>query len=95
VNRAGESENTGFMVAGDRGFRPVRDPAGGDYNRFVIAADYASGKNAIGATGVGLYFYFTKDIALLTGPVWFNEGSLNGKWKCTVQLDINLPAFSR
>jgi hypothetical protein len=39
---------------------------------------------------VGLYYYFTKNIDLLTGPVWFNDEGINGKWKWTVQLDINL-----
>jgi hypothetical protein len=94
VNRNGKKENTGFMLAFDRGFGPAND-AGGDYNRFVFAADFASGKNVIGAGGAGIYYYFTKDISLLTGPVWFNEENINGKWKWTVQLDINRAGFSR
>ena len=36
-----------------------------------------------------MYHYFTKDISLLTGPVWFNDHAINGQWKWTVQLDIN------
>jgi len=55
----------------------------------VLAADYASGKNYIGGGGFGMYHYFTKDISLLTGPVWFNDHAINGQWKWTVQLDIN------
>ncbi|MDO8747071.1 MAG: hypothetical protein Q7J70_05355 [Thermodesulfovibrionales bacterium] len=90
VDKNGDKENTGFMVAFDRGFVPVKDKAGNEYNKFVLAADYASGKNAIGGGGVGLYYYFTKEISLLTGPVWFNEEAINGKWKWTVQLDINV-----
>lgn len=90
VDKNGEKENTGFMVAFDRGFVPVKDKAGNEYNKLVLAADYASGKNAIGGGGVGLYYYFTKDISLLTGPVWFNEQAINGKWKWTIQLDINV-----
>ena len=85
----GTKENTGYMVAFDRGFKPVKDAAGNEYNKFVFAADYASGKNAIGGGGVGLYYFFTKDISLLTGPVWFNEQAINGAWKWTTQLDIN------
>ncbi|MEK6700481.1 MAG: hypothetical protein AABZ10_15720 [Nitrospirota bacterium] len=85
----GTKENTGYMVAFDRGFKSAKDAAGNEYNKFVFAADYASGKNAIGGGGVGLYYFFTKDISLLTGPVWFNEQAINGAWKWTTQLDIN------
>jgi len=76
----GKKENTGFMVAYDR-------PLIAD--RIVLAADYASGDNAIGGGGVGLYFYFNKNVDLLVGPVWFNDKGINGKTKWTVQLDIN------
>ena len=38
-----------------------------------------------------MYYYFTKDIFLLTGPMWFNDAGYNGSWKWTVQLDINTP----
>ncbi len=88
---AGDKEDTGFMAAFDRGFVPTKDKLGNEYSKLVLAADYASGKNAIGGGGVGIYYYFTKDISLLTGPVWFNDQGVNGKWKWTVQLDINLP----
>lgn len=92
VSSKGKSENAGVMVAYDKGFLPVMAKDGSvDYTKLVLAADYASGKNIIGGGGVGLYYYFTKDISLLTGPVWFNDKGLNGKWKWTVQLDINTP----
>jgi len=93
VNKDGEKENTGFMVAYDRAFLPVKDKEGNEFSRVVFAADYASGKNAIGGGGAGLYYFFTKDISLLTGPVFFNEEAINGKWKWTVQLDINTSLF--
>jgi hypothetical protein len=93
VNASGEKENTGFMVAFDRGFIPVKDAAGNEYSKVVFAADYASGKNAIGGYGIGVNYYFTKDISLLTGPVFFNEKTINGTWKLSTQLDINLPSF--
>jgi hypothetical protein len=79
------------MVAYDRGFMPTKDAANNEYNKIVFAADYASGKNAVGAGGGGLYYYFTKDISILTGPVWFNEKAINGTWKWTTQIDINFP----
>lgn len=93
VDGDGAAANAGFMVAYDYGFLPVKDKAGNEFNRLVLAADYASGKNAIGGGGVGLYYYFSKDVSLLTGPVWYNAETINGKWKWTTQLDINLPVF--
>lgn len=92
VDGKGEKENTGLMAAFDRGFHPVQGPEG-EFNRFVLAADYASGKNALGGGAVGLYYYFTPNVSLLTGPVWFNEEGINGKMKWTIQLDINHPWF--
>jgi hypothetical protein len=90
-NARGEAAASGLMVAFDRGLVPVADAAGGSFNRLVLAGDYASGKNAFGGGGLGLYYYFGPNISLLTGPVWFNEESLNGKWKWTTQLDVNVP----
>ena len=90
VDKDGNKENTGFMVAFDRGFMPVKDKDGNEYNQWVFAADYASGDNALGGGGFGIYHFFTKDICVLTGPVWFNEEAINGSWKWTFQLDINL-----
>lgn len=77
---AGELENTGFMVAYDRWLRP---------GKYMLAADYASSDNAIGGGGMGLYTFFTKDISLLVGPVWFNDKGINGKRKWTAQVDVN------
>lgn len=83
------SDDTGFMIGYDKSFMPVND-ATGQYNKWVFAADYASGNNALGGGGFGIYHYFTKTISLLTGPVFFNNQPINGKWKWTVQLDINV-----
>lgn len=80
VSGAGDNENQGFMVAIDHALVP---------GKVVLAGDYASGDNAIGGGGVGAYYYFTKDISLLAGLVWFNDKSLNGPTKITVQLDVN------
>ena len=88
VNR-GRNQNSGGMVGYDYGFWKVKDKEGNEYNKWIFAADYASGKNFIGGGGFGMYHYFNKDISLLTGPVWFNDHVINGGWKWTVQLDIN------
>ncbi len=89
AGQAADHQNTGGMVGYDYGFWKVKDKEGNEYNKWVLAADYASGKNYIGGGGFGMYHYFTKDISLLTGPVWFNDHAINGQWKWTVQLDIN------
>src|SRR5437867_6144506 len=86
---SGKLDNSGALVGYDYGFWPVKDKAGNEYNKWVFAADYASGKNFIGGGGFGIYHYVTKDIDLLTGPVWFNDHVINGQWKWTLQLDIN------
>ncbi len=83
------SDNSGWMLGYDKGFMPVKD-ASGEYSKWVFAADYASGNNALGGGGFGLYYYFTKTISLLTGPVFFNSQTINGSWKWTTQLDINI-----
>jgi hypothetical protein len=95
VDAQGKEENTGFMAAFDRGFHPVKGPDGVEFNRFVLAADYASGDNALGGAGIGLYYYFTPNVSLVAGPVWFNEEAINGESKWSIQLDINVPAFGR
>jgi hypothetical protein len=87
----GEPEGSGVMVGLDRGFAPVRRAGGGSYNRLVLAADFASGENALGGGGIGLYYYFDPSVSLLTGPVWFNEPAISGEWKWTLQLDANVP----
>ena len=45
--------------------------------------------NAIGGGGLRAYYFFTKDISLLNGPVWFNDHAFNGQWKWTTQVHIN------
>jgi len=68
VNGKGEADNQGAMIAMDHGFWNVKDKNGDEYSRLVFAADWASGKNYVGGGGPGLYYYFTKNISLLTGP---------------------------
>ncbi|MGQ0721264.1 MAG: hypothetical protein ACT4PE_06780 [Candidatus Eiseniibacteriota bacterium] len=85
----GEEENTGLMLAYDRGLWPVEESAGG-YKRVVLAADWCSGDNALGGGGVGVYYYFAGNVSILSGPLWFNDDGLNGDWKWTTQLDANV-----
>jgi len=86
----GSVQNKGGMIAYDHSFCPVKDKDNNDYYKIEFAADWASGKNAIGGGGAGIYYFFTKDISLLVGPVWYNDIQINGSWKITTQLDINI-----
>lgn len=86
------NDSKGFLIGFDHAFLHNKE---GEFDRLVLAADYLSGKNYMGGGGVGLYYYFTKDISLLTGPVWFNDQSINGKWKWTIQLDINVSLLKK
>lgn len=94
VNKPGNNANTGWMAGYDKGFKQTKDKDGNEYSKWMFAADWASGKNAIGGGGFGMYHFFTKDISLLTGPVWLIDPGTaspnpNAKWVWTVQLDIN------
>ena len=86
----GGRQNVGFMAGYDYGFWPTKTSEG-EYNRLVLAGDFASGRNPIGGGGAGLYYYFSKNVSLLGGPVWYNDRGLNGDWKWTTQLDMNVP----
>jgi hypothetical protein len=81
----------GVMIGYHRPFFLVKDRVGEEYHTLALCADYASGKNTIGGGGCGLMYYFTPKISILTGPVWFNDHDINGKWKWSVQLDIIFP----
>jgi hypothetical protein len=62
--------------------------------KITIAADIQTGKNVLGAGGVGANFYFTDTIALLTGPVWFFDEDLQPggrSWMWTFQIDVDVP----
>jgi hypothetical protein len=61
--------------------------------KIQLAADIQTGKNLLGAWGGGAYFYFTDDISLLTGPVYFFDPSLQpgqSQFLWTMQVDINV-----
>lgn len=90
-SRAMGKNRQGFEIGYQRNFCKTKDCNDKEYYKWVLAIDYASGKNIIGGGGIGINYYFTPDIALLTGPVFFNDASLNGTWKWSVQLDIDIP----
>jgi hypothetical protein len=92
-SRALGKNRQGFMVSYQLPFCPAKYFEDVDYFKWVLCADYASGKNTIGGGGVGLYYYFTPKISILTGPVWFNSAKINGRWKWSVQIDISFSVF--
>ena len=62
-------------------------------DKIVLAGDVQTGKNAFGAIGGGIYFYFTPAIDLLVGPVFFFEKDLQpgqASWLWTMQLDVDV-----
>jgi hypothetical protein len=84
-------DRQGVMVAFVQNFYAARDTDGKLYHKWQLAADYASGKNTIGGGGIGIGYYFTPRISLLTGPCWYNDKKLNhGRFKWSVQLDIEI-----
>lgn len=94
-NEAMGKDQQGFMIGYLRSFCPAKDCRGRDYYKWEFAADYASGKNTIGGGGFALIYYFTPTISLESGPVWFNSAEINGTWKWSVQLDINVTIFKK
>lgn len=92
-NRSIGKNRQGFMVSYQYSFCKTKYCDDKEYYKWVICADYASGKNTIGGGGVGIYYYFTPDISILTGPVWFNSAKINGNWKWSIQIDISFSVF--
>lgn len=94
-SRAMGKVRQGVMVSFQQPFCSAKDCNDKDYYKWVLCGDWASGKNTIGGGGIGIYYYFTPDISILTGPVWFNTSKYNGAWKWTAQIDISFSAWTR
>jgi hypothetical protein len=91
TNSEGEVVRTGAMVAF---FSPDIKVGWKGLKKINLSADVQTGKNVLGAGGLGAYFYFTDTISLLTGPVWFFDKALQPggrSWMWTVQLDVDIP----
>lgn len=85
-----EGTRQGVMVGFTRSFYKTKDTAGKEYDKWLFSADYSSGKNAIGGAGFAITYYFTPTINLETGPIWFSSKTINGQWKWSLQLGIDL-----
>lgn len=64
---------------------------GKEYDRLILYTDFASGKNAISGGGIGLCYFFSPVISLLTGPVFYTDAAINGGWKWSTQLNFDIP----
>ena len=88
--RALGKHRSGWMAAYEKGFCNVKDDSGSEYCKWLFLADYSSGKNLNGGGGFAVAYHFTPKISLETGPVWFSDTANNGRWKWSLQLDIDI-----
>jgi hypothetical protein len=90
LSSTGKEEQSGFQASWTSPDINVKVTG---LDKIVVMADYASGKNAFGAFGAGIGFFFTPAIDVLTGPIFVNDknnGAFGGNsmfW--TVQLDVD------
>jgi len=85
-------EQTGMLASW---FSPAIDLPRID--RIHFCWDVQSGENVLGATGGGLYLYFTPTVDLLMGPVFFFDGALQpggADWMWSMQIDVDIPFTS-
>lgn len=91
TNSEGKVVRTGAMV----GFLSPDIPVGlKGLKKITLAADVQTGKNVVGAWGLGANFYFTDAVVLLTGPVFYLDKALQpggSEWMWTAQLDVDIP----
>ncbi len=91
TNSDGRVVQTGAMVGF---FSPDIQVGRKGLRKINFTADVQTGKNVLGAWGVGMYVFFTDNISLLMGPVFFFDrnvqpGGSAHMW--TVQLDVDIP----
>lgn len=95
-SRALRPENQGIMVGYRHGFfQKIDEESGEKYYPWYFLADWSSGKNVLGGGGFSVQYCFNPDICLQTGPIWFNDTHINGSWKWSVLLGINIPLCPR
>lgn len=64
--------------------------------KILFAADVATGDNWFGAVGASAVLYFTSNVSLLTGPVFFLDSDLYAStygtdFMWTAQIDVDIP----
>ena len=91
TNSKGKVVKTGAMVGWSS---PDINVGMKGLKKIDVIADVQTGKNALGTGGVGADIYFTDNIALIVGPVFFIDSALQpggAKRMWTTQLDIDIP----
>lgn len=61
--------------------------------KLAFTWDVQTGQNVLGATGGGIYVYFTPAVSLLTGPVFFFDKALqpgSSSWMWSAQIDVDI-----
>jgi hypothetical protein len=90
TSSSGEVDNFGFIASWNSPSIPI---PGNVIDHLLLTWDIMTGENALGATGGGLYIYFTPTTSLLVGPVFFFDKTAAGvpdSWIWTLQLDIDV-----
>lgn len=84
-----------YMVGFNRGFFSSTDETGKEYKKIVVAGDLISGKNTFGRRRLGVHYFLTPGISILTGPVWYKDTKINSKAKWALQVDVNFLLFPK
>ncbi len=91
TNSEGRVVRTGILAGA---FSPDIKVRWKGLKRINFAADVQTGKNILGAWGLGSYFYFADNVSLLVGPVFYLDKNLQPGGKkvlWTAQLDVDIP----
>jgi hypothetical protein len=90
VDATGAKAQGGLIASWTSNDLVVDKPA---LNKVNFFADLQTGKNAFGAVGAGVGFYFTPAIDVLAGPIFFLEPKVQpgqADWMWSMQLDVDL-----
>jgi hypothetical protein len=89
----GTAERAGFMASYVSPDIKIGLPG---LEKMSLLADVSTGNNWMGAVGAAAALYFTPNVALLTGPVFFLDRDLysagyGSDWMWTAQIDVDIP----
>ena len=79
-----KGDDSGLLASWDRTMSEISD-------KLWLAVDHQGGKNAYGATSVGLSWAFAKNVSVIFGYDIYNNKARAGQNTFTVQVDINFP----
>ncbi len=79
-----KGDDNGLMASWDRTMSEISD-------KLWVAVDYQGGKNAYGATSIGVSWAFAKNVSVILGYDIYNNKDRAGQNTATLQVDINFP----